>query len=127
MTWWQAALWGLAGGGCASLLSLAAAVKAAGYTWPWRKGKGDLAPRLFVLGIGLVLGAVVSAAAHDQISGAWPALLFGIGAPATIRGVLSGVEVEPKRQRSRQQPTARRTPSRPSRSVTERSARDDVS
>ncbi|MET9500049.1 hypothetical protein [Streptomyces sp. NPDC006552] len=71
---------------------------AAGYKWPWRKGKGDLMPRFFVLGIGLALGAVVAAAAHDQISGPWPAFIFGVGAPATIRGILSGVEVEPTPQ-----------------------------
>ncbi|MFJ4204864.1 hypothetical protein ACIP2Y_35265 [Streptomyces sviceus] len=95
MTWWQAALWGLVGGGAASVLSLSAAVVSAGYTWPWRK-EGELLPRLFVLAVGLVLGSVVAAAAHDQISGPWPAFIFGIGAPATIRGILSGVEVEPR-------------------------------
>lgn len=98
MTWWHAALWGLAGGGAASVLSLMMAVKAAGYSWPWsRKDKaGELAPRLFVLTAGAALGAVVAAAAHDQISGPWPAFIFGVGAPATIRGVLSGVEVAPR-------------------------------
>ncbi|MCX5054019.1 MULTISPECIES: hypothetical protein [unclassified Streptomyces] len=95
MTWWQAALWGLAGGGAASVLSLSAAVVSAGYTWPWRK-EGELWPRLFVLAAGLVLGSVVATAAHDQISGPWPAFIFGIGAPATIRGILSGVEVGPR-------------------------------
>jgi hypothetical protein len=95
MTWWQAALWGLAGGGAASVLSLSAAVVAAGYTWPWRK-EGELGPRLFVLTAGLVLGSLVATAAHDQISGPWPAFIFGIGAPATIRGILSGVEVGPR-------------------------------
>jgi hypothetical protein len=84
----------LAGGGAASVLSLSAAVVSAGYTWPWRK-EGELWPRLFVLVAGLVLGSLVATAAHDQISGPWPAFIFGIGAPATIRGILSGVEVEP--------------------------------
>jgi hypothetical protein len=50
---------------------------------------------LFVLASGLLLGAVVAAAAHGQMSGPWPAFIFGISAPATIRGVLSGVEVTP--------------------------------
>lgn len=102
MTWWHAALWGLAGGGAASALSLAAAVVSAGYTWPWSK-EGELAPRLFVLGTGLLLGALVATAAHDQVSGPWPAFIFGVGAPATIRGILSGVEVRP---------SVRSTPSR---------------
>ncbi|MEU6258628.1 hypothetical protein [Streptomyces sp. NPDC047043] len=95
MTWWQAALWGLAGGGAASVWSLSVAVVSAGYTWPWRK-EGELWPRLFVLAVALVLGSVVATAAHDQISGPWPAFIFGIGAPATIRGILSGVEAGPR-------------------------------
>lgn len=103
MTWWQAALWGLAGGGAASVVSLCAAVVSAGYTWPWEK-EGQLGPRLFVLGAGLVLGSLVAAAAHGQISGPWPAFIFGIGAPATIRGVLSGVEVGPRPDPGRRAP-----------------------
>ena len=77
------------------MVSLSAAVVSAKYSWPWRK-EGELWPRLFVLAAGLVLGALVAAAAHDQMSGPWPAFIFGIGAPATIRGVLSGVEVGPE-------------------------------
>jgi hypothetical protein len=38
-------------------------------------------------------GALVAAASHAQMSGAWPAFVIGAGAPATIRGLLSGVEV----------------------------------
>ena len=30
------------------------------------------------------------------MSGAWPAFVIGAGAPATIRGLLSGVEVREK-------------------------------
>lgn len=95
MTWMHAALWGLAGGGAASVLSLSAAVVSAGYTWPWQR-EGELGPRLFVLAAGLVLGSLVATAAHSQIAGPWPAFIFGIGAPATIRGILSGVEVGPR-------------------------------
>ena len=51
------------------------------------------AHRLFVLGGGLLFGALVAAASHAQMSGAWPAFVIGAGAPATIRGLLSGVEV----------------------------------
>ncbi|WCH92575.1 hypothetical protein POD33_10805 [Streptomyces moderatus] len=100
MEWWQAALWGLAGGGAASTLSFMTAVVSSGYSWPWSKknkrGAGELGPRLFVMTAGAVMGAVVAAAAHDQISGPWPAFIFGVGAPATIRGLLSGVEVAPR-------------------------------
>jgi uncharacterized membrane protein YfcA len=96
MTWWQAGLWGLIGGGAASVLSFTTAIVSSGYTWPWRKKDEDVGPRLFVLAAGAVLGAAVAAAAHDQISGPWPAFIFGIGAPATIKGLLSGVEVSPR-------------------------------
>ncbi|MGR3875638.1 hypothetical protein ACUXZZ_44670 [Streptomyces graminifolii] len=96
MTWWQAAAWGLASGGAASVLSFLTAVVSSGYSWPWRgRKKKELGPRLFVLTALAVLGAVVAAAAHDQISGPWPAFIFGVGAPATIRGLLSGVEISP--------------------------------
>lgn len=111
MTWWGAALWGLAGGGAASVLSLSAAVVSAGYNWPWRK-EGELWPRLFVLAVGLILGSLVATAAHDQVSGPWPAFIFGIGAPATIRGILAGVEVDPQRGSKPARP--RRTAAAPS-------------
>lgn len=100
MTWWQAALWGLAGGGAASLVSFCGSIMSGGYRWPWQRRLDTVGPRLFVLGSGLVLGAVVAAAAHDQMNGPWPAFIFGIGAPATIRGILSGVEVGPSIQPS---------------------------
>ncbi|MGV9351357.1 hypothetical protein ACWDSD_42950 [Streptomyces spiralis] len=111
MRWWEAALWGLAGGGAASVLSLSAAVVSAGYTWPWRK-EGELWPRLFVLTNGLMLGSLVATAAHDQVSGPWPAFIFGIGAPATIRGILAGIEVNP--QRGSKPTRSRRTAAAPS-------------
>jgi hypothetical protein len=94
MTWMQAVGWGLAGGLAAGVLALMTAVTAAGFRWPWRRS--ELGPRLFVLGCGLLLGALVAAAAHGQISGPWPAFAMGAGAPATIRGLLSGIEVHPK-------------------------------
>ena len=56
-----------------------------------RSGRG-----LCFFGCGLLLGALVAAAAHSQMSGAWPAFVIGAGAPATIRGLLSGVEVDVK-------------------------------
>ncbi|MFJ9691230.1 hypothetical protein [Kitasatospora sp. NPDC101183] len=95
MTWWQAALWGLAGGGAASLWTLTTEIVRAGYSWPWPRG--DVWPYAVVRTAGLLLGAVVAMAAHSQISGPWPAFIFGIAAPVTIRGALSGVEVGPRR------------------------------
>ena len=92
MSWWQAAGWGLAGGLAAGVLALMTAVTSAGFRWPWKRD--EFGPRLFVLGCGLLLGVLVATASHAQISGAWPAFVIGAGAPATIRGLLSGVEVE---------------------------------
>jgi hypothetical protein len=94
MTWWQAASWGLAGGLAAGVLALMTAVTAAHFAWPWKRD--EFGPRLFVLCCGLLLGALVAAASHSQMSGAWPAFVIGAGAPATIRGLLSGVEVNVK-------------------------------
>jgi|SRR5580698_155458 hypothetical protein len=101
MYWVDAASWGLAGGAAAGLVNLAAAVKAAGFHWPWRNGEGDLGPRLFVAGVGLALGAIVAGAAHSQITGPWPALVMGVSAPSLIRGILSGVEVHELKQGSK--------------------------
>lgn len=56
----------------------------------------EILPRLCFYGCGLLLGALVTAAAHSQMSGAWPAFVIGAGAPVTIRGLLSGVEVDVK-------------------------------
>ncbi len=86
------------------------AVTSAGFRWPWKRG--ELGPRLFVLGCGLLLGALVAAAAHGQMSGAWPAFVIGAGAPATIRGLLSGVEVNVKLPPSPPQVTGNLKPAR---------------
>jgi uncharacterized membrane protein len=89
----EAAGWGLAGGTVAGLIGLSAAVVAAGYRWPWRFSVDGIWPHLFVVAIGLIVGAVVAAAAHTQMTGAWPALIMGACAPSVIRSVLSRVEV----------------------------------
>jgi hypothetical protein len=90
MSWWQAASWGLAGGLAAGVLALITAVKSAGFRW-WIRD--EFGPRLFVFGGELLLGALVASAAHSQMSGGWRAFVIGAGAPATVRGLLSGVEV----------------------------------
>lgn len=86
-------MWGLTGGLAAELLGFMAAVTASGFRWPWRDDPDGRWPRLFVAAGGLVLGALVAAAAHGQISGAWPAFIMGVGARATVRGLVSGIEV----------------------------------
>jgi hypothetical protein len=70
------------------------AVTAAHFSWPWKPE--EIGPRVFVLACGLLLGSLVAAAAHSQMSGEWPAFVIGAGAPATVRGLLSGVEVDVK-------------------------------
>lgn len=90
---WESGLWGLAGGAAAGLLSLMTAVVANGFQW-WPTS--ERWPRLFVFGCSLLLGAGVAAAAGSEMSGPWPAFVIGAGAPATIRGLLAGVEVGPK-------------------------------
>jgi hypothetical protein len=88
----EAGAWGLAGGLAAGLLSLAADVTAERGHWPW-SDRADLGPRLFVMSVGMVLGALVSAAAHSQMSGEWPALIMGCTAPSVLRGAMHRVEV----------------------------------
>lgn len=91
--WWQATAWGLSGGLAAGLASFMMAVAKAGFAWPWRGHPEQIGPRLFVFAGALVLGGLVAAATHDSMSGAWPAFVIGVGAPATVRGLLSGIEV----------------------------------
>jgi hypothetical protein len=76
------------------VLALMVALKAAHFAWPWKRY--ELGPRIVFISCGLLLGTLVAMAAHSQISGAWPAFVIGIGAPATIRGALSGVVVDVK-------------------------------
>jgi hypothetical protein len=89
-----AAEWGLAGGIAASLVALSAAIAKAGNKWPWRGNSDGIWPQLFVTGTGIAVGALVAAAAHSQMSGAWPAFLMGVSAPSVIRGAIARVEVE---------------------------------
>lgn len=91
-----AAGWGLAGGLVAGLLALSSAVVAAGFKWPWHGNPDGAWPRLFVALVGIIAGGVVAAAAHTQMSGAWPALIMGAAAPSVVRGVIARVEVEEK-------------------------------
>lgn len=89
----EAGAWGLCGGLCAGLVGLAAVIRSSGFRWPWRKSEEGVWPHLVVGGIGIFVGGVVAAAAHAQISGAWPALIMGATAPSVLRGILSRVEV----------------------------------
>jgi len=86
--------WGLAGGVAAGLVALAVSIVSVGYKWPWRGNPDGLWPRLVVTLTGVVVGGLVAAAAHSQMSGAWPAFLLGVGAPSVIRGAIARIEVE---------------------------------
>jgi hypothetical protein len=89
-----AAIWGLAGGFASAVVSFAALVAGNNYGWPFRGNRDGPWPYLAVYLCGVVVGGIATAAAHDQMTGAWPALMVGVGAPAIIRGALTRVEVE---------------------------------
>jgi hypothetical protein len=93
----EAGAWGLAGGIAAGLVALSADVVSAKHRWPWADNEYGIWPRLFVIGVGLVVGAIVASAAHTQMTGPWPALLLGAGAPAVIQGAINRVEVAPSK------------------------------
>lgn len=97
----EAAAWGMTGGAVAGLASLAAAIVAADFRWPWRRssnGGDGVWPYLVVAVINLVVGAVVAAATHSQLTGAWPALIMGVSAPSVVRGILSRIEVTERKE-----------------------------
>jgi uncharacterized membrane protein YfcA len=86
--------WGLCGGVAAGLVALAASITTAGFRWPWHGNEDGPWPRFCVYAIGVVVGTVVAAAAHSQMSGALPALLMGVSAPSVIRGAVSRIEIK---------------------------------
>jgi hypothetical protein len=95
----EAGAWGLAGGLAAGLIILSGAVISDGFRWPWHIGKAVggsdkcIWPHMFVFGVGLVVGTLVAAAAHQEMSGDWPAFLMGVGAPSVVRGAIGHVQV----------------------------------
>lgn len=89
----EAGAWGLCGGVAAGLVALAAAITAAGFRWPWRGNEDGPWPRFCVYVIGVIVGTVVAAAAHSDMTGQLPALLMGVGAPSVIKGAVSRVEI----------------------------------
>jgi hypothetical protein len=89
----EAGGWGLCGGSAAGLVALAAAITATGFRWPWNGNDDGPWPRFCVYAIGVVVGTVVAAAAHSEMTGALPALLMGASAPSVIRGAISRIEV----------------------------------
>ena len=93
MTFLGAGAYGVAGGLAASLVALSAAIIKARYSWPWRGHPDGIWPRFTVYAIGIIVGGIVSACAHSQMSGGWPAFLMGIAAPSVIQNAIGLVEV----------------------------------
>jgi hypothetical protein len=89
----EAGAWGLCGGAAAGLVALGAATTAAGFRWPWSGNADGPWPRFCVYASGVIIGTVVAAAAHPEMTGPLPALLMGVGAPSVIRGAIARVEV----------------------------------
>src|ERR1022692_395173 len=112
---WAAAGWGLAGGVSAGLVTLSPAILKAGYRWPWTDNPDGWWPRLVVTATGIAVGALVAAAAHAEMSGAWPAFLLGVGAPSVIRGAIARIEVEELEQTEPQAVTVTPAPPEPHR------------
>jgi hypothetical protein len=87
MVWWQAALWGLAGGFLVEALELYASIRRSTRRWSWRRPipQGMAA---FVVSIVIRMGAgatVAAALAQDgQVAGALAALGLGVAAPLVI-------------------------------------------
>jgi hypothetical protein len=75
------------------MISLAVQVTAAGFRWPDYIKEGGVGPLAVVIGAGLFTSTILAAAAHSQMTGAWPALIMGIAAPSVVRGILARVEV----------------------------------
>ena len=89
----QATAWGIAGGTASALLTVAADVVGNKYQWPWRENEDGIWPRVFVAVVTVLVGGLPAAAAHSEMTGAWPAFIMGVCAPSVIRGVLMRVEV----------------------------------
>jgi hypothetical protein len=88
---WQAAAWGVVGGGAVVALNFAGDLLNSRFRWPWLRD--EVGPRLVYAMIQLVLGGIVTAANHSQVTGAWPAFIIGISAPAVVQGIVARVEV----------------------------------
>jgi hypothetical protein len=98
MTFIGAGAYGIAGGLAASLVALSAAIVKAGYKWPWRGEPDGIWPRFTVYAIGLIVGGIVCACAHSDMSGGWPAFLMGVAAPSVIQNAIGLVEVSEARK-----------------------------
>jgi hypothetical protein len=86
MEWWQAVIWGAAGGVLVEGSELYAAIRRVG-DYPWhRRGEPDLGPFVVSVLIRVGIGAVLAPAfsATGQVGTPLSAVLLGISAPLVI-------------------------------------------
>jgi hypothetical protein len=92
MEWWQAALWGLAGGACVELWNLHGLTRQPAFSWRHPVPQGLSAYVTAVL-TRLAIGAIVAAAAAagDEIRGAWVAFGLGVAGPLVVQRLAGDV------------------------------------
>jgi hypothetical protein len=93
MTFLGAGGFGVLGGLAAGLVAFSAAIVKAGLRWPGRGNPDGVWPRVTVYAVGIIVGAIVSACSHAEMSGEWPAFLMGVAAPSVIQNAIGLVEV----------------------------------
>jgi len=92
MEWWQAGLWGLAGGACVELWNLHCLTTQSVFSWRRPVPQGLSAYVTAVL-TRLAIGAIVAAAAAagDEIRGAWVAFGLGVAGPLVVQRLAGDV------------------------------------
>jgi hypothetical protein len=92
MEWWQAALWGLAGGACVELWTLHSLTKQHAFSWKCPIPQGLSAYVTSVL-TRVAIGAIVAAAAAagDEVTGAWVAFGLGVAGPLVVQKLAGNV------------------------------------
>jgi hypothetical protein len=92
MEWWQAALWGLAGGACVELWNLHGLTRQPVFTWKRPIPQGLSAYVTAVLAR-LAIGTIVAAAAASggEITGAWVAFGLGVAGPLVVQRLAGDV------------------------------------
>jgi hypothetical protein len=101
MEWWQAALWGLAGGSCVELWNLHCLTRQPVFSWrhPIQQGLSAYVTAVLTR---LAIGAIVAAAAAagGEITGAWVAFGLGVAGPLVVQRLAGDVPLasgeEPK-------------------------------
>jgi hypothetical protein len=92
MEWWQAALWGLAGGACVELWNLHCLTRQPVFSWrrPIPQGLSAYVTSVLTrLAIGTIVAA--AAAAGNEITGAWVAFGLGVAGPLVVQRLAGDV------------------------------------